>query len=274
MSARPSSPPDARPTLADPFSWREPEGLALIDVALPGAGAAFSTRRGGVSSGPFESLNLGVLTKDPERNPRENRRRLTDALGIDPDGIAMGWQVHGAAVARLSAPRRPNGFLTRAELPKLDGHATAGTGVIPTVLTADCLPVLLAAPGAVAALHCGWRGLAAGIVAEGMRSLAELAGAEPDAVHAAIGPGAGPCCYAVGAEVEEAMAAAGLAEAMTPAGTLDLPLVARRALEAAGVPPAQVATVGICTICTPMLFFSHRREGGITGRQTGLVWLR
>src|SRR5437764_9760350 len=116
-------------------------------------------------------------------------------------------------------------------------------------------------------LHGGWRGLAGGIVAEGARALEELAGAGP--VAAAVGPGAGPCCYEVGEEVHAAFARHG--DAVRHGRNLDLKEVARRELAAVGV--EEVHDAGICTLCgDPRLWFSHRREGGVTGRQSGVAW--
>lgn len=136
------------------------------------------------------------------------------------------------------------------------------------VLTADCLPIALAAGGAVAMLHAGWRGLAAGIISRGVQALAQ-AGAEGP-ISAAIGPGAGPCCYEVSEEVHQRFA--GLAPDARRGENLDLKAVARRQLGAAGV--VAVHDIGVCTICgPPELFFSHRRDGGVTGRQAGVVWL-
>ncbi|MBK5218338.1 MAG: polyphenol oxidase family protein, partial [Thermoleophilia bacterium] len=138
------------------------------------------------------------------------------------------------------------------------------------VFTADCLPVALRGPGGVAILHCGWRGLAAGIVAKGVAAVR--------ATDAAIGPGIGPCCYEVGPEVLDAFAnlsADGpISGDMGPKSAhrrLDLVEVARRLLGEAGVERVEVA--GLCTSCEAELFFSHRRDGGRTGRQGGLAWL-
>ena len=131
------------------------------------------------------------------------------------------------------------------------------------VLTADCLPIALIAPGAVAMVHAGWRGLAAGVLEEGVEAVRELGGEAE--LRAAIGPGAGGCCYEVGAEVHAAFG--------RPAerAEIDLKALARERLLAAGV--AEVHDVGLCTMCSdPALFFSHRRDGGITGRQAGLAW--
>jgi len=115
-------------------------------------------------------------------------------------------------------------------------------------------------PGGAAILHCGWRGLAAGIVASGVEAVG--------ATDAAIGPGIGPCCYEVGDEVLDAFA--GLGDGIASGRMLDLPEVARRLLREAGV--EQVESAGLCTSCEAELFFSHRRDGG-PGRQAGLIWL-
>ncbi len=136
------------------------------------------------------------------------------------------------------------------------------------VLTADCLPIAIAGAGAVAMLHAGWRGLAAGVVAEGVSAVRELGASGP--LSAAIGPGAGPCCYEVSEDVHAGFADYG-ADARRGA-RLDLKAVARMQLVAAGV--ASVHDAELCTICSdPSLFFSHRRDSGITGRQAGIAWL-
>jgi YfiH family protein len=233
----------------------------VIELTLNGARVLFSTRLGGVSEGPYESLNLGILTDDAPERVAENRRRLAEHAALEPGAVAMGWQVHGADVLDWDGSPADGGFARPgAELPRVDGHATTASGVGLLVLVADCLPVALSAPGRVAMLHCGWRGLAAGIVEHG------LAGFEEPPV-AAIGPGIGPCCYEVGDEVRSAFA--GL-EGVSDGRTLDLRAIARAELRAGGV--SQVEDVELCTSCRPDLFFSHRRDGGVTGRQAGLVW--
>jgi YfiH family protein len=144
-----------------------------------------------------------------------------------------------------------------------DGQATATRGLAALVLTADCLPVALIAPGAVAMVHAGWRGLADGVLEEGVEALRELS--DDGALEAAIGPGAGGCCYEVGAEVHAAFGRA------PEQAHIDLKAIATERLRAAGV--QQVHDVGICTMCShPELFFSHRRDGGLTGRQAGIAW--
>lgn len=245
------------------MQWRESDGVRWLEAELPGARAAFSTRLGGIGEGSFESLNLGVLTDDETGAVVENRRRLAVALGLRAERIAIGRQVHGAELAIHAVPQEPSPFAEPggSEIPEVDGHVIADPGLAALVFVADCLPVAMAGPGGVAMLHCGWRGLAAGIVARG----AEAVGA----THAAIGPGIGPCCYEVGEEVLGAFA--GLGEGVASGRMLDLAEVARRLLRDAGV--EEVESAGLCTSCEGELFFSHRRDAGRTGRQAGLVWL-
>jgi len=236
----------------------------LFGVELPGARAAFSARRGGVSEGAYESLNLGILTDDAPDRVATNRERLADAVGLDPARVAMGWQVHGTDIAAWEAspaPGRDGYAAPGAELERVDGHTTAEPGLGLLVLAADCLPLALAGGGRVAMLHCGWRGLAGGIVERALELF-------PEPPAAALGPGIGRCCYEVGPEVLEAFEdLPGSAEGRM----LDLREVAARKLRVGGV--EAIEQVDHCTSCRPDLFFSHRRDDGVTGRQAGLAWL-
>jgi YfiH family protein len=232
-----------------------------ILVSLPGAQALFTTRRGGVSAGPYESLNLGLTdpAQDPGDNPdaiAENRRRVAARAGVDASRLLIRRQVHGGHVDVGAASDDP-----------ADGIATTDRGVALAALVADCLPIAIAGEGAATIVHAGWRGLAAGVVPAGVAALRELGAAEP--YVAAIGPGAGPCCYETGDDVRAEFA--GDFPDAVGGRALDLKLIAQRQLREAGV--AAVADVGLCTICSdPSLFFSHRRDNGVTGRQAGVVW--
>ena len=156
------------------------ERARVVEVDLPGARVAFSSRIGGVSDSPYDTLNLGILTGDRHERVLENRTRLTEQLGLGIDRVAMGWQVHGADVLEWDAPPDRGGFAEPgAELEKVDGHVTDIPELALLVLVADCLPVALAGHGAVAMLHAGWRGLAAGVLEEGVRALREV-GAEDE----------------------------------------------------------------------------------------------
>jgi purine-nucleoside/S-methyl-5'-thioadenosine phosphorylase / adenosine deaminase len=212
-----------------------------------------------VSDAPYDTLNIGILTGDSRDAVVENRRRLAARVGVAPERVAMGWQVHGADLLEWEEPIASRFAEPDADLRKVDGHLTEATGAALLVLVADCLPVALAGAERAAMLHCGWRGLAAGIVERAIERFDS-----PPA--AAIGPGIGPCCYEVG---EEVLAAFADLEGVADGRMLDLRAVATRRLERAGV--KQIEHVDRCTHCEPDLFFSHRRDGPETGRQAGVV---
>jgi polyphenol oxidase len=245
------------------MEWAERDGLRWLEAELPGGRAAFSTRVGGVSGPPYESLNLAILTGDRCEDVRVNRHRLATALGLEPSRVLIGRQVHGAEIQPHDGPQAPSFFADPgvATPPEIDGHYTRRERLAPLVFVADCLPVALAGPGGVAVVHCGWRGLAGGIVERGARAV--------DATAAAVGPGIGRCCYEVGDEVLERFAALG--EGVAEGRMLDLAEVARRLLSRAGVERVEISE--LCTSCDPELFFSARRDGSRTGRQAGLAWL-
>ena len=137
-----------------------------FELALPGARAVFSTRRGGVSQGPYESLNLGILTDDDPERVAENRRRVARTARVAPERVAMGWQVHRTDLLEWDAPPSDRAYAEPGGkvLPRVDGHLTVEHNLALLVLVADCLPVALVSPTRVAMLHCGWRGLAGGIL--------------------------------------------------------------------------------------------------------------
>ncbi len=272
----PSGPLDAADTalaLRQPFRGHGEH----IAIDLPGGHVLFTTRRGGVSTGPFRSLNLGLTVPGGDGGPlpgddREavaaNRHLLAAQVGLEAERFAHGQQVHGRAVSRVTAI--PDGSWSAARLGGLaqaDGQVTALREVAAVVLAADCLPVALVGAGAVAMLHAGWRGLAAGVIEEGVAALRGLSGGGE--IAAAIGPGAGACCYEVSEDVLAAFADYG--PGVRDGRRLDLKRVAEHALRDSGV--TDVHDVGLCTICAdPSLFFSHRRDGGLTGRQAGVAW--
>jgi YfiH family protein len=220
----------------------------VIRWDAPGYVVAFTTRVGGVSEGPFDSLNLGGRRDDPAC-VAENRRRACEALGLDASRLSVNRQRHTPTVHRALAGRTDEPG---------DGLWTDEPGVPLLALTADCLPIVVVRANggvpAVAVLHAGWRGLAEGVVDAGVRAL----GNGP--TRAVVGPAVGPCCYEVGAEVSARFDAD-----LTTDGVLDLWTAADRALRRAGV--ADVDRVDRCTRCNPELFFSHRRSGPVRGVQ-------
>jgi purine-nucleoside/S-methyl-5'-thioadenosine phosphorylase / adenosine deaminase len=216
--------------------------------APPGYVVAFTTRDGGVSEGPYASLNLGLRTGDEVARVAENRRRACSELELDATRLAFNRQRHSPSILRADSHatgRDGDGLWTdERELPLL-------------ALTADCLPIAIAAANgrpALAVVHAGWRGLADGVVENAVEAL----GGGP--ALAVIGPAIGPCCYEVGPEV-----AARFDPDLTRDGNLDLWSAGERALRRAGVD--RVDRVDLCTRCRDDLFFSHRRQGRVRGVQ-------
>ena len=210
---------------------------------------AFTTRRGGVSEGVYESLNLSIGTGDDRTRVAENRRIACESLGLDAHRLSFNRQVHSPTVHRAGG-RGVAG----------DGLWSDEPGQPMAAFSADCLPIAIARTDgvrALAVLHAGWRGLSEGIVAAGV---AAIGTGETAAV---IGPAIGPCCYEVGPEVSQRFDAD-----LTVVRKLDLWAAAERALRRAGV--ARVDRVDMCTRCNPGDFFSHRRSGRARGVQ-GLI---
>jgi len=232
----------------------------LIPWPVDGYEVVFTTRLGGVSEGPYESLNLGRKSGDEVERVDENRRIACEAIGADVARLALNFQVHSDRVRRAEPA-------TRGE--HADGLWTDEPGLAILAMSADCLPIALARTAgsrpAIAVLHAGWKGLLAGIVASGVEA---LGGGEN--LAAAVGPGIGPCCYEVGEEVAAPYRERFGADVMCD-GRLDLWTSAERALRAAGV--EHVDRVDRCTACEPETFFSHRRDHGVTGRQGVIAYV-
>jgi polyphenol oxidase len=222
--------------LPDPFY--DHDGQIAID--LPDARAVFTTRSWG--------------------DVRETGSKIAERLGLE---LAFATQVHGTGLITVT----PSTDEHKAALTEADAIVTTAGGVAPTVLTADCVPIVIAARGAVAAVHAGWRGLDAGIIAEAAARVRALSGG---VLNAAIGPAAGPCCYEVGDDLHRRFALR--SQDFRRRQNLDLKAIARVQLMEAGV--ARVHDTGLCTICSDReLLFSYRRDGAATGRQAAIAWL-
>jgi polyphenol oxidase len=233
---------------------------AELSFDLPGGGhAVFTTRVDG---------NLSSVGGDGAEHGLESRERLREQLGLRR--LARGYQVHGTTVlcSRTDTDIPRCDSATTQPPVEADGQATSVVGIGALVLTADCLPVALGANGAVAMVHAGWRGLAAGVLEEGVRAVRELGG--EGEIVAIVGPGAGLCCYEVGEEVHAAFGGAHRADSRSSTRNIDLKAIAHDRLLAAGV--AAVQDLAMCTICDER-FFSYRREGARAGRQGGVSWL-
>jgi YfiH family protein len=261
-----------------------PTALALLRPrwsAPPAVGAAMSTRAGGVSTGPWAALNLGLAAGDDPAAVRENRRRFAAALQAVPVWL---WQVHGARVLHLKGDAAA--AQAQADAEPADAAWTDEPGLACTVSVADCLPVLLCAPDgrAVAAVHAGWRGLAAGILPATVLALARGSGCAPQDLRAWLGPCIGPAAFEVGADVlqafgvdpQRAAGRRGVARFRfmprpdgSPRWRADLQGLARDALRAAGVTGTRARR--LCTAADDSAFFSFRRDG-VTGRMAAAIW--
>ncbi|MEZ5080953.1 MAG: polyphenol oxidase family protein [Thermoleophilia bacterium] len=243
-------------------------GPELVRVPVDGpAEAAFTTRAGGVSTGAHRSCNLALGTGDREANVAENRRRVGAALGLSLDRVSMGTQVHGVRIREVRGAGDPQFDDVATERPEGDGLLTRDPDRALVVVVADCVPVLLwrrDRPG-VSALHCGWRGVAGGLVARGVAALGD-----PAATGMAIGPGIGPCCFEVGPEVRDRFARH-FGDEVVHGRTLDLVGAIRRDARRAGVAEAAIWALAACTKCEGDRWFSYRRDGARTGRQAGIV---
>lgn len=245
-----------------------PGHLTLDGFAPP---HAFTTRTGGVSAGPYASLNLGLSVPDHPEAVNENRRRVLTWFGARPERVATLHQVHGARVVEASEA----GPHVRA-----DAIVSDDPGWTLAVSIADCVPVLLHDPGggAVAAVHAGWRGTAAGVVEAAVAELRARYGSRPVDLVAAIGPSISGSAYQVGPEVVEAFLGAGMPRDLAvpdPSEAhryrLSVAGGVRHALGRAGLAPERILEGGWCTVSRPDLFFSHRRDAGTSGRHWALI---
>jgi YfiH family protein len=231
----------------------------VIRWEAEGYEVAFTTRLGGVSEGPYASLDLGRKSGDIPARADENRRIACEAIGADVEKLALNYQVHSTRVLRAVAAERGE---------HADGLWTDEPDLPILAMAADCLPIAIAradtSKPAVAVLHVGWRGLLAGIVGAGKETLGA------GALAAVIGPGIGPCCYEVGEEVAAPFRERFGADVVRES-RLDLWTSAERALRAAGVD--RIDRLDRCTACEPETFFSHRRDAGRTGRQGVIAYV-
>lgn len=256
--------------------------LAADGLEPHGVAHGFSTRLGGVSTGMWASLNLGVSRGDDPDHVRENYRRFLRAVGASGKKLAMANQVHGDTIRVVTGadlkedPYEKVGY-------EADGLMTDIPGVSLVVFSADCLPVLLYDPvrRVAAAVHAGWRGTAAGIVSTAVERMGQVYGCRPQDIRAAIGPGIGPCCFETHEDVPNAMMAAVSSPALpyikikeNGKYTVDLKGINARRLELAGLDPEHIAVCQDCTACMEDKYWSHRRMGTNRGSMAAVIELR
>lgn len=241
--------------------------------------AGFSTRNGGVSRAPYHSLNLGFGTEDPPAHVEANRSTFTRSFDLSPHELLTVKQVHGNDILLID---ETNLDLTHFSSVEVDAIVTNQTGIMLGVLTADCFPLLLWHPEKpiAAAIHAGWRGAANGLIAKVIQTISDHFQCPPEELLAAVGPGIGAHKYEVDRPVRDAFRqGTGFwkeisVETRLGHWKLDIPLSCRLQLEQAGLKPQQIEIAEQCTCCHPELFFSHRRDDGLTGRQMGFIQLK
>lgn len=226
----------------------------------------FTTRHGGVSPAPFESLNCGFTTADTHDNVLENNRIVYRHAGAAAENAARMGQVHGPEVKVVHSGGMYN---------HTDGLITDKPGVMLCVQVADCIPLLLHDPvqNVVGAIHCGWRPIVAGIAEKALAIMKEHFGTDPETVAASMGPAAGPCCYEVGDDVAGELHPGSL---INRNGTVfaDLKAELSRRLVDAGVGKNNLEVFADCTICNESLYYSFRRDGINSGRMLGFIMVK
>lgn len=254
--------------------------ISYLKPTTVGAGlvAGFSTRNGGTSRAPYNSLNLGLHTEDQLANVEGNRSTFTRSFDLQPHQLLTVKQVHGKDLLLID---EPNPDLSHFLSLEVDAIVTNQPGFMLGILVADCFPVLLWDQQArvAAAVHVGWRGAASGILTQVVETMVEHFGCPIDKLQAAVGPGIGAHKYEVDRPVRDAFRQGSgfwneiATEVSLGHWQLDLALSCRLQLERAGLKPQGVEVVAECTCCHPELFFSYRRDNGETGRQLGFIKL-
>lgn len=219
---------------------------------------AFSTRTGGVSPKPYDSLNLGLSVGDRAENVNKNRERFLQAIGANQERLAHGVQVHGSKVQKVENPGR---------FEATDGLITDKKNIVLAIKTADCVPVLLFDPKrhVIAAVHAGWRSVQKGILSKTVGIMTSDYGSKPAEILCAIGPSIRACCY----EVQQDVAGRFSADSIVQRNGrlfLDLVKVIKSRLRKSGLSAGNIDDSEYCTCCHAELFFSYRRDGAESGR--------
>lgn len=269
------------------FQTRDHNGVVYHTSSIldaPGLIHGFSTRLGGVSEGPFASLNFrgGGPEPDVRENVRENYRRFCEALGTDVHDVVQSQQVHEDTVRHVTGADRGKGLFAATDY-TADALVTDEPGLSLMVFSADCIILLLHDPvtGSIGAVHAGWRGTALDLPAKAVRKMGRLFGARPEDIRVAVGAGIGPCCFETHSDVPDGLRT-GLGEDAAPfirplskpgKYSVDLKGANARWLERSGVLPRHIALCPLCTACRLDTFWSHRVQGGRRGSMAAVIQL-
>lgn len=277
----------------EPFVWSQSNDgtpavlrLEAWTGKMPGLSAGFTTRIGGVSEGPYDSLNCGLHVADQPERVIENRKRTAAAAGFDFSAWTSAEQVHGSKVVTVTAAERGRGRDSLEDvLPGADAMVTDVPGICLAAFFADCVPLYFLDPGrrVIGIAHAGWKGTVAAIAARTVEAMQSNYGCRPEHIFAAIGPSIGGCCYEVDEQVlvhvrklegYETAVAPPVSQEHSSAGgkrRLDLKELNRQIMIKAGIKPEHIEISRLCTACRTDLFYSHRKEKGKTGRMIGWI---
>ena len=257
----------------DAIQYLEAEAISALDFVTH----AFCTRLGGVSEGPFSSLNTGFLVCDREEDVRRNLALIGKAFAIPSERLVLMGQVHGDRIFILDGDGPPPG-----SIPECDGLITARPWIALAIRTADCVPLLFVDPvrRVIGVAHAGWRGTALRIASKMVDLFEKRFSSRLEDIVIAIGPAIGVCCYQVDAPVYAAFSSwSGADRFFRPCPEdgrwmLDLASANRIELMERGAPEGNILSAGYCTVCRRDLFFSHRASLGCTGRQVNFIMVR
>jgi YfiH family protein len=266
------------------FAWINIDGIRYITLphwAEQGVNVAFSTRLGGVSQSPYNTLNFGLHVGDRRHDVIENRRRFLKLFSLTPEDMVCCEQVHGNSVAIVGEEEKGRGAVDYyTALPGYDAMVCRTPGILLSTFYADCVPIYLFDPGerVVAIAHSGWKGTMGQIAVQSLRVMEREFGCSPENTEVFIGPGIGGCCFQIGQDLvkqvkEEFPGLDGILRCELGEYTWDLPLTNRLMLQDNGVRPKNIIDCGLCTSCNPKVFFSYRREKGKTGRMAAVIGL-
>jgi YfiH family protein len=266
------------------FIWTNKNGMRYITIphwAEQGVNIAFTTRLGGISQSPYNSLNLGLHVGDKPGDVIENRRRFLNLFSLTPEDMVCCEQVHGNSVVVVGKKEQGRGALDyKTSLPGYDAMVCRTPGIMLTTFYADCIPIYLFDPDhrVVAIAHSGWKGTMGRIAVHTLRVMQKEFGCSPNNTEVFIGPGIGSCCFIIGGDLvkqvkKEFCGLEGILNYKLNKYTWDLPLTNRRMLEEEGVRPENIIDCRLCTSCNQEVFFSYRREEGKTGRMAAAIGL-
>ncbi len=266
------------------FAWKNKDGIRYITLphwVEQGVNIAFSTRLGGVSQPPYNTLNFGLHVGDRKADVIENRRRFLKLFLLTPEDMVCCEQVHGNSVAIVGKDEQGRGAQEYyTSLPGYDAMVCRTRGIMLSTFYADCIPIYFFDPSqrVIAIAHSGWKGTMGKIAVQTLRVMQTEFGCSPENTEVFIGPGIGNCCFQIGEDLakqvkEEFPGQNGILKYVYNKYTWNLQLTIRLMLQDNGVRPENIIDCGLCTVCNPEVFFSYRREQGETGRMAAVIGL-